>query len=82
MGNTNGDAAFGVDPTPQAKLIESEPGLQIYQNQQGEEFEQYLVPYSSHSQDVYQFRINNRHPQLVDVLYAGKKHTIQDKNKH
>lgn len=35
MGNST-NAAYGRNPTVDSKLIDSEPGVQIYQNGQGE----------------------------------------------
>ena len=35
MGNKSSHTSFGHNPTLNSKLIESEPGLQIYQNSEG-----------------------------------------------
>jgi hypothetical protein len=47
--------------------------MAVYQDAQGEEFEKYTVLFdgSSTFDTAYQFRVNNHHTQLVDVLFAG-----------
>lgn len=36
MGNKNANTSYGTNPTVDCKVIESEPGVQIFQNAEGE----------------------------------------------
>lgn len=45
----------------------------MYESASGEEFERCVVPHdgSENFEQLYRFRIENRHADLVDLLYAG-----------
>lgn len=75
MGNANNASEKeGQDPTTNAKLLESDDLYKIYQDDQGMEYEKYLVQNNnndSNFENQYNFRMQNQSPVLVNVIYAG-----------
>ncbi len=73
MGNHQ---AYGQDVTQKYKLIDDELEYKVYASPSGQEYQKYIVMHdgTDHFEKKYQFRVENKHNDLVNVIYAGKNH--------